>query len=370
MYVLSGLFVIALLWGYLTEVDVVVRAPGIVRPDGEVVRITSDVAGLVEVVHVQEGESVHTGDVLIQLDYSDIRLERDTVQQQIALLQEQIENVVRRIQDASSIHVLEVTKLEVEIVAARQDLLLERNQYWAQLESSVLRLEQAREEYATHQRLAEEGLIARRTLERVETELGLAQAQHREIETRHPSAASLNSLLETRNMIGLRFESRQRDLRAEETPIEARLADWRSRLDRMAHQSELRSIRSPVTGQVTLLPTLHSGEYIGAGTLIAAIAPVPVRPIVEALVPNANAVDVRVGQPARLRIDESATLDGIVFSVGPDARFTESSGGAFRVLIATDTLDLRLGLAMEVRLITREERVLNLLFNRIERAFR
>ena len=163
-----------------------VRAPGIVRPDGEVVRITSDVAGLVEVVHVQEGESVHTGDVLIQLDYSDIRLERDTVQQQIALLQEQIENVVRRIQDASSIHVLEVTKLEAEIVAARQDLLLERNQYRAQLESSVLRLEQAREEYATHQRLAEEGLIARRTLERVETELGLAQAQHREIETPTP----------------------------------------------------------------------------------------------------------------------------------------------------------------------------------------
>ena len=109
---------------------------------------------------------------------------------------------------------------------------------------------------------------------------------------------------------------------------------------------------------------------MGLARLIAAIAPVPVRPIVEALVPNANAVDVRVGQPARLRIDESATLDGIVFSVGPDARFTESSGGAFRVLIATDTLDLRLGLAMEVRLITREERVLNLLFNRIERAFR
>ena len=369
VYVLAILLGIAVTWSYFTEVDVVVRAPGIVRPDGEVVRITSEIGGTVKAVHVEEGDAVHTGDVLVRLDDTSIRLERNTVAQQIALLTEQGADIERKIRDAAGIYLLEEKRLATEIAAAREDLRQRELEHTSQMESATLRLEQAESEYSRHRQLFREGLISRQDADRFRTEFRLAEAQLEEISHRQPSEATLDSLLETRNLISAEFASVERDLRAEAMPIEAQLTELRSRLEQTELEMEYHVIRSPASGQVTLLPPVHPGEQITANTLVAAVAETPVRPIVEALVSNRSAQDIQPGQPARLRLDESNTVDGLIFSVSPDARFTESVNGAYRVLIAPDTIDLRLGLAVDVRLITRQERVLTLLFNRIERAF-
>lgn len=369
VYVLATLLAIALTWSYFTEVDVVVRAPGLVRPDGEVVRITSEVAGTIEAVHVEEGDAVHTGDIVVRLDNQQIRLERETIEHQIALAGEQLRDLDRRIATTARIHVLELEKLDTEIRSARQVLEQGHREHAAQMESASLRLEQTRQEHLRNQQLFAEGLISRQTSDRFRNDFNLAEAQHLEILYRKPTDASLQSLLETKNLIDAELESLQQDLRMESVPIEAQRTELRSRQQQVDQEAERRFIRSPSTGQITLLPTVHPGEHIAAGTLIATLAPTPVRPIVEAWVPNAKATDLRPGQPARLRLDDSETIDGIVFAVSPDVRFTESANGAFQVLIAPDTLGLRLGLAVDVRLITRQERVLTLLFNRIERAF-
>ena len=369
VYVLATVLAIAFTWSYFTEVDVVVRAPGIVRPDGEVVRITSEVAATIEAVYVQEGDTVHTGDILVRLDNQQIRLELDTLEHQMALVGQQLRDLDRKIEASFRVHVLELGKLDTEIRSARRVLEQGQREHAAQMESAALRLEQTRQEHLTNQLLFAEGLISRQTSDRFLNDFNLAEAQHLEILYRRPNDASLISLLESRNLIDAEFESLQRDLRTETLPLEAQLTELRSRHTQVEQEGERRLIRSPSTGQITLLPTVHPGEHTAAGTLIATLAPTPVRPIVEALVGNANATDVEPGQAARLRLDESETIDGVVFAVSPDARFTESSNGAYRVLIAPDTLDLRLGLAVDVRLITRQERVLTLLFNRIERAF-
>ncbi len=369
VYVLATLLAIALTWSYFTEVDVVVRAPGLVRPDGEVVRITSEVAGTIEAVHVEEGDAVHTGDIVVRLDNQQIRLERETIEHQIALAGEQLRDLDRRIATTARIHVLELEKLDTEIRSARQVLEQGHREHAAQMESASLRLEQTRQEHLRNQQLFAEGLISRQTSDRFRNDFNLAEAQHLEILYRKPTDASLQSLLETKNLIDAELESLQQDLRMESVPIEAQRTELRSRQQQVDQEAERRFIRSPSTGQITLLPTVHPGEHIAAGTLIATLAPTPVRPIVEAWVPNAKATDLRPGHPARLRLDDSETIDGIVFAVSPNVRFTESANGAFQVLIAPDTLGLRLGLAVDVRIITRQERVLTLLFNRIERAF-
>ena len=334
-----------------------------------VVRITSQIDGTVEAVHVEEGDAVYTGDVLIRLDHTSIRLERNTVQLQITLLTEQMADIDRKIRDAAGIYLLEDKRLATEIAAAREDLRRRELEHTSQMESASLRLEQAEDEHSRHWRLFEEVLISRQDADRFRTEFRLAEAQLKEITYRQPSEATLDSLLETRNLISAEFASVERDLRAEAMPIEARLTELRSRLEQTELEMEYHFIRSPASGQVTLLPPIHPGEQITANALVAAVAQAPVRPIVEALVSNRSSQDIQPGQPARIRLDESNTVDGLVFSVSPDARFTESANGAYRVLIAPDTVDLRLGLAVDVRLITRQERVLTLLFNRIERAF-
>jgi acetyl/propionyl-CoA carboxylase alpha subunit len=53
-----------------------------------------------------------------------------------------------------------------------------------------------------------------------------------------------------------------------------------------------------------------------------------------------------------------------------DAALTEAARGSFRVIIAPEDPDLRLGLAMEVRLLTRTDSLLGLLAGRIRESFR
>jgi hypothetical protein len=63
-------------------------------------------------------------------------------------------------------------------------------------------------------------------------------------------------------------------------------------------------------------------------------------------------------------------MSGTVRSVSPDAALTEAARGSFRVIIAPEDPDLRLGLAMEVRLLTRTDSLLGLLAGRIRESFR
>ena len=369
VYVLAGLFAGALAWSYWTEVDVVVRAPGVVRPEGEVVRITSEVGGMIEAVYVQEGDDVQTGDPLLRLDGQQTRLERELIEQQIALLGVQLVDVDRKIRDAANVHQVEIRKVETETNTARQDLSERQAEHESLLQSAALEVERARADYAVNEQLLDAGLATRQTHDRLETDLSLAQNRYAQLSHRAPRAATLDSLLETKDLIDARFEAQERDLRAQATPIESQLSDLRSRLQQREEDQEKRLIRSPATGQLTLLPILHPGEYLPAGTLIATLAPTPLHTIVEAMVSNRDAADVHPGQPARLIIDDAETFDGIVLSVSPDARFSETAKGAYRVLVVPDTPDLRLGLALEVRFLTRQESVLSLLFTRIKRAF-
>ena len=368
VYLVAALVLLAIAWGYFAEVDIVVPAAGIVRPDGEVVQITTKVPGKVAGIYAIEGRYVSTGDPLVLLNTIEIRLEREALAHQLKLVERQLQNVGRRIRDAAALHQLEVATIEQELEEAHINLVLETKQHQAQMESADLRLELTRKEYAITRDLFEQGLLSHQAMEQAKTDFDLARADRERSINAYPSDSSVKSLRARKRLIEYEFESRQRDLRSEATPIEARLADLKARFSASGNEQDRRTIRSPATGMLTMVPTLHPGENVEAGTLVATIAPTPIRPVVETWVGNAEAAELKPGQRARMLVDDFHTAEGVISSVGPDVRFSEAVNGAIRVLIQPESLSLRLGIALEVRLITRKERVLSLLFSRIERA--
>ena len=70
-YVLTSLLIVAIAWAYL------------VRPQGDSIRIVSEVSGRIENVFVTEGSTVHLGDVLIQLDTRGLLLKKSTLESRI-----------------------------------------------------------------------------------------------------------------------------------------------------------------------------------------------------------------------------------------------------------------------------------------------
>ena len=369
LYLLTGILALATLWAHFTTIDVTVRAPGVVRPRGDLVRIVTEASGVIEAVPVREGDQVRTGDVLVQLEDRQERSQTQTLREQILLLEEQLRGADLRTADARTVFDLEIQQLKLQTQAEREELERRLQQHQIQLHTAELRISDARERHEINRQLLDEGLVSRQSQMEVEGALQLARAQKQEIEARPPEESTLEGLLQARILKHSQFQAHQRELQGEQFPIEKQLADLRLQLDRSETNRQRLIIRSPATGTLVSFATLHPGEHLAAGTPLATLAATPTVKVIESWLPNQNAQNVHPDQSVRLLLDDSESLGGNVLSVSPDARITDPGSGTYRVLIAPETAEpLRLGLGLEVRFITRKESLLSLLFSKLRKS--
>ena len=365
IYLLAGVLGLAMLWAHFTKIDVSIRAPGVVRPEGEVVRIVTQASGVIASVLVREGDQVGTGDVLVQLDDRHERSQTQTLQEQILLLEEQLRAADMRTADARNVFDLEIQQLDLQIQAERGEIKRRRQEHEIQLQSAELRLSDARERHEINRQLLDEGLVSRQSQSEAETAFHLAEAQKQEITAGAPQESTLEALMQARTLKQSQFEPHLRDLQMEQVPIEKQLADLRLQLDRSEADRQRLIIRSPATGTLVSFAALHPGEHLAAGTPLATLAPTPTVKVIESWLSNRDAKNVYPDQAVKLLTNDSESFGGTVLSISPDARMTDPGSGTYRVLIAPDTgPTLRLGLGLEVRFITRKESLLSLPFSK------
>jgi hemolysin D len=84
-----GFFCMALIWSIVSRVDIVATATGKVVPTGNVKVLQPLESGMVTAIHVQDGDHVVEGQVLVELDAKGLRAERDKIADR--LLQSQLE---------------------------------------------------------------------------------------------------------------------------------------------------------------------------------------------------------------------------------------------------------------------------------------
>ena len=75
-----ALFCVALIWATIGHVDIVTSASGKVVPSGRVKLIQPFETSVVRAIRVRDGQSVKTGDVLIELDPTMTKAEQDAYQ--------------------------------------------------------------------------------------------------------------------------------------------------------------------------------------------------------------------------------------------------------------------------------------------------
>ena len=74
--------VIALLWACFGSVDIIATAQGKIVPTGRTKIIQPLETGVVRAIHVQDGQAVKAGDVLIEIDSTISEAERDRLQKE------------------------------------------------------------------------------------------------------------------------------------------------------------------------------------------------------------------------------------------------------------------------------------------------
>jgi multidrug resistance efflux pump len=309
LYGLAAVVIAMTGWAYCTTIDIAVRGRGIVRPDGDVVRVAGTMPGRIQraplTLGIMEGAVIRRGDTLVELDDRRLRLKEMALEQQLRYAE------------------LRLAAVE-EKVGSR--LLL---QSLEDAENSVSRRE------ADLERPTDRPMVPK---------------------SKQP-------------------EARRKELEDERTPFLAAAAAAASDLEQCRLDLSFLKIPSPVSGTVSSLTPLHSGEFVAAGTTIATIIPATETLIVESWLSSSERGLVTPGQTTRLRVESglstNAPFDGVVESVSPDVRVSETGAAAYRVTVRVESPSVELlpGMTFELRFIVRHERLLWMLFQKFRQGF-
>lgn len=239
-----------------------IAGPGRVEPSSEDIKIGSELSGRLKVVNAEEGDAIHRGQVLAELENADYRAQVESARANVIAKQAVLRKVVNG--------------------ARRQ----ERDEAWSSVSEAKAVMENAKSELRRRQELFSAGVVSREELERYAREADVAQAKYE-------AAVQQHALVDDR--------AREED----QSLAEADLKLAQAQLDEAQARYDKTFIRSPIDG--TVLRKHHrSGESVSNSSTV----PDPVLTIgdrktlrVRVDVDETDVSKVNVGQKAYVTAD-------------------------------------------------------------------
>jgi multidrug resistance efflux pump len=385
---LAALLGAALTWSALTQADLVVRGTGRVRPVTTPVKVYNAVrgdalsataGGRVVAVHARQGDRVRRGDVLVRLDTG--RLDNEITRQ--ARLVRAGEDELARLDQLAAVQARQseaaLAKAEAELAQAREEVRRAKERRDSEVRLAELALRAAEQEMPLPR------LVQKKYIPPVE----VLRATTRVDEARERLAGARIPAEEGRGAVLLReLEGVKRDaaVKREELLLrrEAKRAEVEAaRIEAESLQIERRQavLRAPIDGVVTA-GDVKAGDVLEPGKPVMEIAR-QAGFVFEAAVPSGEIGLVRVGMPARVKLDaydyqRYGTLGGMVGFVSPDSGVPDSQDRAVytvRIAVSRDELGrgrchgrAKLGMAGVAEVVTGRESVLSLLMRRIRQT--
>lgn len=385
--VVVALVLAAIAWAWLCRIDVVVAAPGRLRPTTTPVAVTATVdagrsAGVgtrVAEVRVRAGERVRAGDVLAVLDTRALALELGELRGDVAGRQAELDLLIAlgEQQDARTQAERDRSLAEID-QAARTHVRDDRSRRidLRRTASALARLRE-REDEAT--RLVAGGHASREELDTLRRERQGLEADARKLEL--GQATPVEVLRRSLAVLERSAEVERLDLQVRVQSLRQSLDQTRAALAKAELALAEATLRAPIDGVVTD-SQVEVGTAIASGTTAFVIAPEDGY-LFEAIVDSADAGHLRTGMPARVAIDtfdaqRYGTIDGTVVYLAADSVAAESQGLRYvvRVAVPSDVIGrgehlapLRLGLGGRLRVVVGHERILSLLLSDLEDRF-
>lgn len=396
--------VLAVIWAAVTELDDVTRGDGRIVPSRNVQVIQAAESGVLQALHVREGEVVEEGMLLMELDRTLLASQFDQEQQRAWGLMARIARLQAEIDGAEALEFAPALVQATPTVVRSEAALFQARRAELQSEIEVLERQrsQRRQEY-------EEGLVdaatARETLgiideeiaimaplveRRVEPETtmlalrrGLAEWQGREVR----AAAALSRLEAALDEIDDRIVAVRARARAaalgELSIATAELAELETRLPALMSRVTRSELRAPVRGIVNQVKLTTIGGVAQAGEPLMEIVPLDDSLLVEAYLRPSDIAFVYPGQPVKVKItaydfSRYGGLDGEIVRIGADAvRRPDRDEQVFVVQVRTSTnildadgaaLEIIPGMIAEVDILAGRKTVLEYLTQPIVRV--
>ncbi len=349
-------FIVALLWAVFGSVDIIATAPGKIISTERTKVIQPLESGVVKAIHVQDGQQVKAGDVLIEIDTTVSEAERDRLKDEA--MQAMLE--VARLKAAS---VLDTSAADDGFLAppgagetqvTLQKTLLHNQQ--GEIRAKLSGLDRQIAEHqgnrdavaATIRKLQDsipylqkrseardylakkgygskiEALTVQQDLIEHQGELEVQQGKLREAE------ATIASLQEQRKQAEAEY---QHTTLKELAEAEQKADSLQKQLLQAAQKYRLQTLTAPVDGTVQQLAIHTEGGVVTPAQQLMSIVPISSQLEIEAMIPNRDIGFIHPGQDAEVKIDtfnftEYGLLHGHVQSISQDSILREKPATA------------------------------------------
>ncbi|MGE0108197.1 MAG: HlyD family type I secretion periplasmic adaptor subunit [Bdellovibrionales bacterium] len=339
-------FVIALAWACLGRVDIITTAQGKILPTERTKVIQSMETGVVKVIHVQDGQHVKAGDVLIEIDSTISEAEKERIQNEWVSVQLEVARlraVLSESVDPLSAFVPPEGASEEQIATQKSFLqnqveesraklssldrqIAQNNGNMAAVQSTIVKLEKSipllKEREKVRKYLSDKGYGSK--LETLATQQDLVEkTQELEVQKGRlaEATAGVASLIEQRKQAEAEFRAKNLGDLAQ---AEQKSASLKEQLAQATQKHKLQTLTAPVDGTVQQLAIHTEGGVVTPAQALLAIVPTGSHLEIEAMVPNREIGFVRVGQEAAIKIDtfnftRYGLIQGQIKSISQDA---------------------------------------------------
>lgn len=404
LWTILAVFATAILWACLGWIDIVATAHGKIIPSGhsKVIQpvIQQFETGIVRAIHVQDGQVVKQGDVLIELDPTQNRADRDRALNEYraaiveaARLRALIagRNTFDPPADADPMYVRlqqqllrdQLAEYQARVEAARQ-LIEQRKAALAQTHENIRRLEATvpieTERAAAYKHLLENQFVSK---------LDYLQFEEQRIDKAQELAGQQKKLVQDRAALAEAEKSYrafvsefQQTKHAELSAIETKAKSLVQEVVKAEQRTDLQRLVSPIDGVVQQLAVHTLGGVVTPAQPLMIIVPLDHPVEVEAQVENKDVGFVKEGQPVEIKVETFpftlyGTIPGTVLSVSDDAAPVEQVGLVYPTRVGLDRSTIRVdgklvpllpGMAVTVEIKTGQRRVIEYLLSPLLKA--
>ncbi|WP_316233817.1 HlyD family type I secretion periplasmic adaptor subunit [Bradyrhizobium sp. SZCCHNPS2010] len=341
-------FAIAIGWSIVGHVDIISTAQGKIVPTGRTKTIQPLEAGVVAAIHVQDGDKVHAGDVLIELDRTVTQAERRRVAQDLMLSWLDVARLSAlrdSFEDLAALRSIKVPQgaPATDVARTRAALQAQAAEQLSKLAGVSQQIEQKRAEAQSVQAaiakidatlpFLEETADIRRKAKEIQygNQIAYLDAESRRIDQQNERIVQSRKLVEIE---AARLALEQQLIQTKsgfERQVLSELADAEKKVEELAQdivkaerKIEEQVLRAPVDGAVQQLALHTVGGVVTPAQQVMVIVPADSQLEVEAMISNRDIGFVSAGQDAEIKIDtfnftRYGLVHGKVVTVSHDA---------------------------------------------------
>ena len=357
------LLIAAIIWACLSKIDVVVTSSGSVQPIGNINVVQSYAGGFVKAINVKEGNYVHAGDLLIELNTETLNIDQKQLETQKNVLNVQQE-IYQKIQSGEDVSTIKASDYDTDLQPYIQAILdadasykntlsnLEKEKSDAELNQQIgqLQLEEYQENGTERQAKSQE-------LTNQQYALAVEQAELKINDTETQYSSQINSKL---------------------SEIGSQLDEINTNLEKYKLSKEYQNITAPVNGYVNSIAVNTIGETVTSAEQLVTIVPdnTPVEMV--CYVKNMDIADIKVGMEAEIKLEaypynKYGTVKGNVKYISPSSFNSEQLGSVYLVKLEMDNsnenIDVISGLSGSVEIKTDKRTVMEYFLDPIIKGF-